>query len=213
MKISEPSILERRQRVLAIIHKLRAATKKYPPPMALVIQKEYNNDPYLILISTLLSLRARDTVTLPISRKLFGQAQAPQDLLKIPIAELEKIIYPLGFYRQKARTLRSVSQELITRFAGKTPDTEEELLSIKGIGRKTANLVLGVAFNIPALCVDTHVHRLANQFGLVHTKTPEQTERELQKIVPKKYWIELNKLLVTWGQHEKRSRKSNTNNP
>ncbi len=176
-------------------------------PMSFFIAYHYKNDPFLILISCLLSLRARDVVTLPISQKLFLKARTPQELLKIPIAELEKIVYPLGFYRQKARTLRSVSRDLIDRFGGKVPDNEQDLLSIKGVGRKTANLVLGVAYGVPAICVDTHVHRLANQLGLVTTKNPEQTEQALQKIIPKKDWIEFNRLLVMWGQQVPRGQQ------
>jgi endonuclease-3 len=176
-------------------------------PMSFFIAHKYHNDPFLILISCLLSLRARDTVTLPISEKLFSQAKTPQALLKISVPELEKIIHPIGFFHQKARTLHNVSRDLIKRFHSKVPDNEEDLLSMKGVGRKTANLVLGVAFNIPAICVDTHVHRLANQLGLVTTKTPEQTEYALKKIVPKKDWIELNRLLVVWGQQVPRGQQ------
>jgi len=176
-------------------------------PMSFFIAKKYHNDPFLILVSCLLSLRARDTMTLPVSEKLFLRARTPDQLLKIPIHELEKIVHPLGFYRQKARTLHSVSKELITRFNGKVPHTEEDLLSLKGVGRKTANLVLGVAFGIPAICVDTHVHRLSNALGLVRTKTPDQTEVALKKIIPEKDWIEFNKLLVVWGQQVPRKQQ------
>jgi endonuclease-3 len=119
----------------------------------------------------------------------------------MPIDQLERSIYALGFYRRKAASLRYVSQELITRFHGKVPSSPEELLSIKGIGRKTANLVLGEAFGIPALCVDTHVHKISNRLGLVSTKTPDQTEWALKKILPQQYWIEYNRLLVVWGQN------------
>jgi endonuclease-3 len=187
-------------RVQSLLKVLRVATHKLPAPMALIIKNEYGNDPYLMLISCLLSLRARDTVTLPVSRILFSHARTPEQMLKIPLPQLEQIIHSLGFYRQKARTLHSVSRELLLRFKGQVPSTEEELISIKGIGRKTANLVLGMVYEVPAICVDTHVHRLANQLGLVTTKTPEQTELALQKIVPQKNWIELGRLLVTWGQ-------------
>lgn len=169
-------------------------------PMSFFIAKNYNNDPFLILINCLLSLRARDVTVFPVSEKLFAKARSPRELLKIPIHDLEKLLKPLGFFRQKSKTLHNVSRGLLERFGGKVPANEQDLLLLKGVGRKTANLVLGVAFQIPAICVDTHVHRLANQLGLVTTKTPEGTERELKKIVPKKDWIELNKLLVMWGQ-------------
>ena len=176
-------------------------------PMSLLIQQEYGKAPYLILVSCLLSLRARDTVTLPICRQLFSSAQTPHQMLAISRSDLEHILRPIGFYRQKAKTLHEVSRDLIARFKGKVPSDEADLLSIKGVGRKTANLVRGMAFDIPAICVDTHVHRLANQLGLVHTKTPEQTEREMATLVPKKYWIEMNHLLVTWGQQVPRKQQ------
>ena len=114
---------------------------------------------------------------------------------------IEKLIYPTGFYRKKAALLHEVSQDLIERFKGKVPKTEQELLSINGVGRKTANLVLGVAFDIPAICVDTHVHRVSNRLGLVKTKTVDETEIALKKILPPEYWVEYNHLLVVWGQN------------
>ncbi len=194
----------RRAYALKIIKILRKKTKNFPEPMSERIKDEYNNDPYLILISCLLSLRARDAVTYPISKKLFEVARTPQEMLAIPLRELERIIKPIGFYHNKAKTLKSVSKELIDRFHEKVPNTEDELLSIKGIGHKTAALVLSVAFGKPAICVDTHVHRLANQFGLVHTKTADQTEVALMELLPKKYWSEVNHLFVKWGQNAPR---------
>lgn len=172
--------------VRKMIKVLRTGTRDMVEPMGFFLAQKYNHDPFVILISCLLSLRARDTVTLPIALELFSIARTPRELLQIPEKQLQKLLYPIGFYRQKTRLLRSVSKELIERFAGSVPSNEHDLLSLKGVGPKTANLVLGLAFQIPALCVDTHVHRLSNQLGLVTTKTPEQTERELKKIVPKK---------------------------
>ena len=173
----------------------------FPPTMSSMIIHDYGKNPYLILISCLLSLRARDTVTYPISQELFKHAQTPQEMLKLSIPQLEKILKPLGFYKRKAHILHDVSQELIDRFHGKVPRTEEELLSIKHVGRKTANLVLSMAFDVPAICVDTHVHRIANHLGLVKTKTPEQTEVELKKIIPQKDWGIINDTFVRWGQN------------
>lgn len=161
----------------------------------------YGRNPFLILISCLLSLRARDTVSLPVSLELFTKATTPEEIVKIPRAELEKLFYSIGYYRQKAKTIHEVCQELIQRFGSKVPNTKEELLSLKGVGLKTANLVLGAGFGIPAICVDIHVHRVSNRLGLVETKTAEQTEAALQEILPKEYWIEFNHLLVTWGQN------------
>lgn len=186
---------------LEIIKVLKVATKDMQPPMSEVIAQEYNKDPYLILISCLLSLRSKDTNTLPISRKLFSVAKTPQEMLDIPLKKLESIIYSIGFYKNKAKMLRSVSQELLSRFGGKVPRNREDLLSIKGIGPKTASLVLGIAYDIPAICVDVHVHRISNRIGLINTKTPEETEVALMEILPKSHWIEWNKLLVMWGQN------------
>lgn len=170
-------------------------------PAVSQVVSEYGRDPFLVLISCLLSLRAKDTMSLPVSRKLFEIAKTPHELLSVFVATLQRLIYPVGFYRKKAQLLHDVSNDIINRFGGKVPQTLDELLSIKGVGLKTANLVLGEAFGVPAICVDTHVHRISNRLGLVKTKTPEQTEAALKKIVPKKYWIEYNKLFVLWGQN------------
>ena len=188
-------------KAVKIIRILRRATKGMTKPMISTIIEQYGRDPFLILISCLLSLRARDTVTLPVCQQLFAIARTPSELLKIPINKLETIIYPIGFYKRKSNILHNVSKDLIQRFNGIVPSTEKELLSIKGVGRKTANLVLAEAFGIPAICVDVHVHRISNRLGLVHTKTPLETELALQQILPKKYWSEWNKLLVMWGQN------------
>lgn len=186
---------------LHILKVLRLNTKKFALPAIDTIIKEYGKDPFLILISCLLSLRTRDVMSVKVSRQLFERARTPTSLVAIPQKELETIFRPIGFYRRKADIVKHVSSEILTRFHGKVPKTSHELLSIKGIGQKTANLVLGYAYNIPAICVDTHVHRLSNRLGLVSTKTPEQTEKALEKIVPKKNWIELNHLFVLWGQN------------
>jgi endonuclease III len=195
--------VSKRMEALEIIKILRKVTKGVLTPMSVVIAQEYHNDPFLILISCLLSLRAKDTKTLPVSRKLFSVAKTPKDFASLSIFELEKLIYSIGFYKQKARAIKSVSEEILTRFKGRVPSTREELLSINGIGPKTASLVLGMAFDVPAICVDVHVHRLSNAFGLVHTKNPIQTEEELERILPQEYWIEYNHLLVKLGQNLK----------
>lgn len=175
--------------------------KNAPPTMSSMIIHDYGKDPYHILISCLLSLRTRDIVTYPVSKELFKHVCTPYEMLKLSVAQLEKILKPLGFYKRKARILHDVSRALIDYFHGKVPNTEKELLAIKHVGRKTANLVLSMAFDIPAICVDTHVHRIANHLGLVHTKTPEQTEIALKKIVPQKYWSKINDVFVRWGQN------------
>lgn len=186
--------------IARIISILREHSKQLGKPMVFQITKHFGRDPFLVLISCLLSLRTRDTVTGPICMELFEIARTPDQFLTIPVTTLEKKIYPVGFYRRKARLLHSVSADLIERFDGIVPKTEKDLLSIKGVGRKTANLVLAEGFGIPALCVDTHVHRVSNRLGIVKTKTPEQTETELKKIVPQSEWININRWLVVWGQ-------------
>lgn len=180
---------------------LRKETKKFVLPALDQIVAEYGQNPFLILMSCLLSLRAKDSMSVVISRQLFERARTPQDILAIPELELEKLFHPIGFYRTKVRVVRSVCKELLERFDGKVPKTEEELRSIKGFGQKTAHAVLGYAFNIPAICVDTHVHQIANRLGWVHTKTPDNTEKQLEKIIPKQHWIEINRLFVMWGQN------------
>ncbi len=194
-------INKKTQRALAIIEILRTATQGMMQPMSELIAKEYNNDPFLILISCLLSLRARDVMTYPVCKLLFKKARTPQQFVDFPLEDLEHEIHSIGFYKKKAQTLKEVSRQLIEQFNGEVPHTKEQLMFIKGVGPKTANLVLGVAFGIPALCVDIHVHRISNRLGLVETKTPEETEKELMKILPPEFWIEYNKLLVMWGQN------------
>jgi len=158
-------------------------------------------DPFKILISCLLSLRTKDENTEKVSKELFKVVNSPQELVKIPVKKLEKIIYSSGHYKKKAKTLREVSKELLERFGGKVPSTREELLSLRGVGPKTANIVLNFAFGKDALPIDTHCHRIPNRLGWVRTKTPEQTEKELERILPKKYWREFNGLFVLFGRN------------
>ncbi len=190
-----------RQRAQKILMVLRQATKDMTRPMVALIKELFGQDPFLILVSCLLSLRAKDANTFVVCKQLFARARTPAQLLTIPIPELEKIIFSTGFYRKKARLLHAVSSDLIKRFDNKVPASLPALLSIKGIGRKTANLVLGEGFGIPAICVDTHVHKVANRLAIVKTKTPEQTEEALAKLIPQDQWIELNQLFVMWGQN------------
>ena len=157
-------------------------------------------DPYRVLFSCIVSLRTKDAVTALASKRLFKKASNPKQLLALSTNTLERLIYPAGFYRVKARTMRAVAQELIKRYNGRVPCTRNELLSLKGVGRKTANLVLGLGFGIPAICVDTHVHRISNRLGWVHTRTPDETEHALMDIMPRKWWIKLNTLIVSFGQ-------------
>ena len=169
-------------------------------PAVTKLSQQENRDPFLVLVGTLLSLRTKDEVTEKAVQRLSAKARTPQELLGIPENDLQKLIYPVGFYRNKSRTLRDVSRTLIEKYGGAVPDSIDELLSFKGVGRKTANLVINEAFGKPGICVDTHVHRISNRFGVISTKNPHETERALEKILPKKYWVVYNTLLVTFGQ-------------
>ncbi len=155
---------------------------------------------FKILISCLLSLRTQDKNTEKVSKQLFEVAQTPKEIIALPIKKLEKLIYSSGHYKKKARVLQHVSQDLINRFDSKVPKTKEELLSIKGVGPKTANIVLAFAFGELVLPIDTHCHRIPNRLGWVNTKTAEKTEKELEKVLPKKYWREFNAIFVQFGQ-------------
>lgn len=155
---------------------------------------------FKILISCLLSLRIQDKNTEKVSKQLFQVAQTPDQISSLPIKKLEKIIYSSGHYKKKAQTLKHVSNELIKRFDGQVPPNKEQLLSIKGIGPKTANIVLSFAFNKNVLPIDTHCHRIPNRLEWVKTKTPEKTEEELEKVLPKKYWKEFNAIFVQFGK-------------
>ncbi len=190
-----------KQEILETINFLRKTTENFPKTMTESVIDIYGCDPFLVLMSCLLSLRTRDIITFEVSQKLFKIAKTPQELSAIPIEQLESIVYKTGFYKKKAQVLHYVSQELLKKFNGQVPNNQKDLMAIKGIGIKTANLVLCMAFSIPAICVDTHVHRIANQLGWVHTKRPEQTEQELKKIIPQELWCEINTLLVKWGQN------------
>ena len=151
-------------------------------------------------MATILSARTRDEVTAAASRRLFARASGPEALAGIPVAELERLIHPVGFFRQKARHLSRLPGVLAERFGGVVPRDLDALLTLPGVGRKTANLVLAVAFNEPAICVDTHVHRIMNIWGYVQTTTPLETEMALREKLPRPYWIRINALLVAFGQ-------------
>lgn len=159
-----------------------------------------HRDPFRILISTLLSLRTKDEVTAEASERLFRLAGTPTEMVKLSSAVIAKTIYPVGFYRVKTKTIIAVSKELIGRFNSQVPATIEELLTIKGVGRKTANLVVTLGFNKEGICVDTHVHRISNRWGYVRTKTPEQTEFALREKLSRRHWTNYNTLLVAFGR-------------
>ena len=161
---------------------------------------ESERDPFVILISTLLSLRTKDEVTAEATDRLFALASTPEEMLKVPQAKIARTIYPVGFYRVKAKTIHSTCRELINRFGSKVPDQLDDLLSIKGVGRKTANLVVTLAYGKDGICVDTHVHRISNRLGYVRTKTPDETEFALRARLPRRHWIIYNTLMVAFGR-------------
>lgn len=169
-------------------------------------------DPYLVLICCILSLRTNDKTTIKATRNMLELAKTPKDMMKIDVDTLADAIYPVGFYKNKAAQIIDLSCELVNKYNSKVPDEIDELIKFKGVGRKTANLVLTKGFNKPAICVDTHVHRITNRLGYVSTKTPDETELELRKILPKKYWIDFNTLLVTHGQNICKPQKPNCDN-
>ncbi|MDD4356620.1 MAG: endonuclease III [Smithellaceae bacterium] len=161
---------------------------------------ESERDSFVILMSTLLSLRTKDEVTALATERLLALASTPEEMLKVPRDKIARAIYPVGFYRNKAETIHHVCRELIGRFDSKVPDNLDELLSIKGVGRKTANLVITMAYGKEGICVDTHVHRISNRLGYVKTKTPDETEMALRDKLPRRYWILYNTLLVFFGR-------------
>lgn len=179
---------------------LRQEVKQWKTPAVTVVAAE-SRSAFNVLISCLLSLRTKDETTAAAFKRLHQRAKTPKGILNIPMNELAQIIYPVGFYNNKAKTLHEVCRDLLERYDGNVPDTIEELLTLKGVGRKTANLVVTLGHNKPGICVDTHVHRIPNRWGYIHTKTPDESETALRKKLPKEYWIEFNDLLVSYGQN------------
>jgi endonuclease-3 len=159
-----------------------------------------DRDPFKVLISCILSLRTQDSTTGSASERLFKLASDTKTMSRLPVKEIEKAIYPVGFYRVKAKRIKEISRVLLKNYNSKVPDNLDKLLKLKGVGRKTANLVITLGYRKPGICVDTHVHRITNRWGYVKTKTPEETEFALRKKLPKKYWLKINGLLVAFGQ-------------
>ncbi len=159
-----------------------------------------DHSPFKVLLSCILSLRTQDKTTAVASERLFSLASTPPGIAALPVQTIQDAIYPVGFYKVKAKRIRGISGVIVKRYGGTVPDSIEELLKLKGVGRKTANLVVTTGWNKPGICVDTHVHRITNRWGYVSTKTPEQTEFALRAGLPKKYWKEINGLLVAFGQ-------------
>ena len=173
---------------------------RYQEETSALMDVSTRKDPFLTLISCLLSLRTRDEVTARASERLFALAKTPEEMLNLKREEIEAAIYPVGFYRRKAAQILELCRVLIERYDSKVPDKIDELLNLKGVGRKTANIVITMGYNKPGVAVDTHVHRISNRMGLVATKNPYQTEFALRKTLPKRYWIIFNDLLVMHGK-------------
>lgn len=178
---------------------LREAAQVWQPALVDDMAQVERN-PYKILITTILSLRTKDTLTSQVAPKLFALAGTPEKMVELSAETIAQTIYPVGFYNNKAKSILAVSQQLIERYGGQVPDDLDELLKLPGVGRKTANLVLTAGFNKPGICVDTHVHRISNRWGYIQTKTPDETEFVLREKLPPEYWIEYNGLLVSLGQ-------------
>ena len=181
------------------LKKLKKAVRKFRTPSVTLIAKK--NDPFAVLVSCIISLRTRDEITKLASARLFTLAKLPAELLKLSNAKIEKSIYPAAFYRKKTKSLKELCQVLVKEYSGKVPDKLEELLKLKGVGRKTANLTLILGHNKPGICVDIHVHRISNRWGYVKTKSPDETEIVLREILPKRFWKGYNDLLVSFGQN------------
>jgi endonuclease-3 len=180
---------------------LTEAVKQWKSPAVTIVSQREGN-PFKVLISCILSLRTQDKTTGAASERLFALADTPEKMAELTPDIIEKAIYPVGFYRNKTANILEICRELIRSCQGRVPDNIDELLKLKGVGRKTANLVVTLGFGKPGICVDTHVHRICNRWGYVKTRTPEETEFALRKKLPKKYWLIINDLLVTFGQNQ-----------
>jgi endonuclease-3 len=180
-----------------VIRILKKEIRQWPVPAL----GHYTDSPFTVLISCILSLRTKDQTTTAASERLFEVAATPEALVEIPPSDIEQYIYPVSFYRVKARTIREISAQLLERFEGQVPDNLDDLLSLPGVGRKTANIVVTLAFSKPGIAVDIHVHRICNRLGYVSTKTPDETEMALRAKLHRRYWLVLNDLLVTFGQN------------
>ncbi|HTQ24236.1 MAG TPA: endonuclease III [Candidatus Binataceae bacterium] len=188
-----------RRTVGRILRLLRREAPRWNAPV-MALEAAQHGDPFRVLIGCILSLRTRDETTAEAAPRLFAAAAGPQAMLALGEDAIARLIYPVGFYRTKAAVIVGICRELITRFGSRVPDSIDALLMLKGVGRKTANLVVTQAYGKPGICVDTHVHRISNRWGLVTTRTPDKTEAALRAALPRRYWIEYNTLLVAFGQ-------------
>ncbi|MBI4271336.1 MAG: endonuclease III [Candidatus Rokubacteria bacterium RIFCSPLOWO2_02_FULL_72_37] len=183
-----------------VLRRLRRTAPRWNPT-ALATIAEGTRDPFRVLVACILSLRTQDTTTGPASERLFAVAKTPATMLRLTPRAIERLIYPVGFYRTKARVILGLCRDLLARWDGRVPDTIDALLTLKGVGRKTANLVVTMGYGRPGICVDTHVHRISNRLGYVRTKSPDETEMALRAKLPRRHWIGYNDLLVAFGQN------------
>jgi endonuclease-3 len=184
-----------------VVARLRREMPKWNTTALMAVAQAAGSDPFRVLAACLLSLRTKDETTGPAAARLFALADTPAAMLELSTRTIEHAIYPVGFYRTKARVLHRVSRDLLDRFDGRVPADLDALLTLHGVGRKTANLVVTFGFGLPGICVDTHVHRITNRLGFVRTRTPEETEMVLRRRLPRRHWIALNDLLVSFGQN------------
>ncbi|MDD9954087.1 MAG: endonuclease III [Candidatus Woesearchaeota archaeon] len=183
-----------------VLQKVEREVKQHTLPI-ITLQAQMDRDPFKVLIATKLSLRTKDETTAVASERLFAVADTPEAMLALSEKKIQKLIYPVGFYKTKAKTIKRVCKILLEAYDGVVPDEIDELVTLPGVGRKTANLVLIEGYKKLAMCVDTHVHRISNRWNYVTTKNPDETETALRATLPKKYWIRYNELLVSFGQH------------
>lgn len=186
--------------IATVIRRLQGTAPRWNPT-ALAVVAIRTRDPFRVLIACILSLRTQDTTTGPAADRLFSLAESPGAMLRLTPTQIERAIYPVGFYRTKARVILGLCRDLLERFEGRVPADIDALLTLKGVGRKTANLVVTMGYGLPGICVDTHVHRISNRWGYVKTRTPEQTEMALRATLPPRFWIGYNDLLVSFGQN------------
>lgn len=188
------------QDIHACVRILKKEIRRWKEPVVGVVAKA-SRDPFQILISTVLSLRTKDRTTADASARLFRLATTPKAMLALSRRAIERAIYPVGFFRTKARHIHGICRDLLARYGGRVPDEIEELLTLKGVGRKTANLVVTLGYRKPGICVDIHVHRISNRWGYLRTRTPAQSEEALRRKLPPRYWLIFNDLLVPYGQN------------
>ena len=191
----------RQDQITAALRIVKREIQQWEEPVIGVVARDSNRDPFRILISCLLSLRTKDKTTREASARLFGLAYQPATMLTLPLQKIERAIYPVGFYRAKAKSIHAICRRLLDVYGGTVPDSIDELITLSGVGRKTANLVVTVGYGKPGICVDIHVHRISNRWGYVRTKTPEETEQALRRKLPTPHWITFNDLLVPYGQN------------